>query len=194
MKLLPAIHQTGLSFTEQELPSFNLVMLYDHELAAKAAERITARLLGRCLPETDIHEDRWSFDELAHAAFRNEARELAEPCDLMLVAVADGQALPLEICFWIEHWARTRIQRDAALVLLHGSVDGTLPVGTFQQLSGLDSAANVGKLVVFTSAVALFGAGKPASGSDQPALAFKSTGRPSAHSFDPRPERWGINE
>lgn len=182
MHTLPAIRNKDVSPTNDELPSFNLVLLYDHELTAKAAHRITERLVARSLPESDIHQDCWSFEELAHLHFRNEASELAKACDLMLLATINGQALPREVSSWIEHWNRTRTQKDAAFLFIQVSAGGRVLAGKFQPLFGLHSGSKVLATACGPSA------------SEQPATWCEPARRPQA-CFDSRPERWwGINE
>jgi hypothetical protein len=184
MTTLPAIHHPAVSSPEEELPSFNLVMLYDREPAGKAAQRIIARLLSRCLPETDIHQDCWNFEDLAHAQFRKEASELAKNCDLMLVVTSVEHQLPFEfeVCSWFEDWTCTRIQKDAALVLLRLSSDQTVPARTFEGPLGL---APGGNLAVFTSALGVAAAEECAS---------RATRRPSQLFYSPKPDGWGLNE
>jgi hypothetical protein len=184
MRLLPAIHQAhqaAVSFTEEELPSFNLVMLYDHELTAEAARRIVSGLLGRCLPETDMHEDCWRFEEMAHAQFRQEAWELAKACDLMVLVTTNEEHLPLEVCSWVEQWTRTRSESDSALVFLRISTDGCARTPPLR--CELETARN---LAVFTGTFSLPDSKQRAT-SPKPTLAAAST-------YSRLPERWGLNE
>jgi hypothetical protein len=184
MRLLPAIyqaHQAAVSFTEEELPSFNLVMLYDHEFAAEAARRIVSGLLGRCLPETDMHEDCWRFEEMAHAQFRQEAWELAKACDLMVLVTMNEEHLPLEVCSWVDQWTRTRSESDAALVFLRISTERYATTPPLP--CGLETAPN---LAVFTGTFSLPDS-KQCFISPEPAFAASTP-------YSRIPDRWGINE
>jgi hypothetical protein len=182
MNLLPAIRQASVPFTkeeQEELPSFNLVMLYDDELVARAARRIVSALLGRCLPETDMHEDFWRFEEMAHPQFRHEAWDLAKGCDLMVLVTMNEQHLPLEVCSWIEQWTRTRVEGDAALVFLRISSDGCARTPPLR--CGLETAPN---LAIFTGTFSLPDS-KQCAVLPEPAASIPSSRIP---------ERWGINE
>jgi hypothetical protein len=178
MRTLPAKDLKVAFPVEEELPSFNLVMLYDHELAAKGAQRSIAALLGRCLPETDTHQDSWRFEDLAHAQFRKEASELARACDLMVLVTLNENQVPFEVSSWIEHWTCNRNKKDAALVLLRVSADESMPASMFEPPFGLPASPS---LAVFTSALGLAATSRP-------------TRSPSDLCYEPRPDGWGINE
>jgi hypothetical protein len=181
MRTLPAIRHDNDSFANEELPSLNFVFLYDNEHAANAAHRVISPLLGRCLADTDVHQDSWRFEELVHPQFRNEAWELAKGCDLMLVVTMNEELLPLEVCSWIEHWAQARTQKDAALILLRISTDSC--TSKAPPLCELPRARN---LAIFLATFSVSGS-TPSAISREPARAVSTL-------CSRVPERWGINE
>jgi hypothetical protein len=102
--------------TSSPVQPFNLVIIHDDHRAARFAENIVLRLLGKCLPSIDIHKDEWTSSELAHPEFAREATELAAGCDMLVIATAAPEGLSSEISSWVRPWLQTRSKMDTALV------------------------------------------------------------------------------
>lgn len=168
-----------LSRIESTRP-FNLVLIYDEENAAAEARRLLGPLLSISLRGLEIHRDELSFTELGHPQLQGETLEITAECDLLTVATVNGESLPATVTSWLNLWVQSRTQKEAVLVSVVGSADGSLlGSGVHQHLQGV---------------------------ADGYGLAFFSTGFltqlscEGAHKLDelyrhaPRPERWGINE
>ena len=178
---MSAVFHNKAYFQREELPPLNVVLLRDHDLAGKAAQRLVERVLLPLLHQSEVHQDYWSFEELAHPQFRQEALELAKSCDLIVLATL-GEILPVSISLWIEDWTQTRIQKDAAFVYLTAYRD--MPAAVHEQFSDLRGMDN---LAVFTSTLGL-------PGSELQGVVPGRSRTQSLSAFLPRPERWGINE
>ncbi len=165
---------------------FNIVLIYDHDLAASESRRVIDRLLAKCLPDLDIHRDELSFAEITHPELRGETVELAAECDLFILATITGEGLPAEILGWVNLWLASREDKETALVCLVGSPTGeTLESVVHQHLQRI---AVQHELAFFSSSF-LAKPGRIASD-----LGGSGFGKAHENHYDPRPEAWGINE
>jgi hypothetical protein len=159
-----------------EGPPFHLVLLHDHEMAAKAAQQTILRLVTCPLRQTELHQDQWTFEELSHTQFQEEALEMARSCDLMVVATAARENFPFHVQSWITDWTETRSQKDGVFVFLSPAKASFADA----LLSGLGAVEN---LVVFTSILLE---------SKLEAIPRQQVAWIGQH--QPQPEGWGINE
>lgn len=178
MSSTSAVVSRSVAAPRRELPAFNLVLLHDHELAAKAAQQTIRRLLSYPLHQTEVHQDHWTFDELIHPQFHDDALEMARSCDLMLVATVANGSLPFHVRSWIRDWSENRCQKEAAFLFLSRFRDALIDASV--QLAELEASDN---LAVFTGSLLL-----PESAS----IPGRRVVAPARYS--PRPERWGLNE
>src|SRR4051812_9933783 len=103
-----------------------IVVTYDHSVMVNCARKLLNGFLTKWASDVDVHRDEWSFAELEHAIFRNEALELAAPADLLVIAVAGVDDLPLSFSEWFNHWLKMRDHNDTAVILAVGSPNATM--------------------------------------------------------------------
>ena len=166
-----------------------MMLMHDGEMARVEAQRMISRLLARSLTGFDVHHDEIAFSEIAHPEIFAEAVELAERCDLFILATMSGSNLPIEIVAWLHRWFQSRQEKDAAVVCLVGSLQGTVlesPVHLYlQYLTGEHDVS------FFSSAFTIAGEDLKKS--------FETCGvslgmRKVMDRCHTRPEAWGINE
>lgn len=168
---------------------FQMMLMHDGKIALAEARRVIARLLTRSLSGLDVHRDELTFSEIKHPKICAEAAELAEGCDLLILATVNGLNLPDEIIAWLHRWFESRQEKDAAMVCLVGSVPGAGPESPVHLY--LQHLAEQHSLAFFSSAFRLPG---------EDLNTGIERGRPSLRirqvmdRCHPQPEGWGINE
>jgi hypothetical protein len=168
---------------------FQMMLMHDGKRARAEAQRTISRLLAGSLTGFDVHLDEISFSEIAHPEISAEAVELAERCDLFILATVNESNLPNEIVAWLHRWFQSRQQKEAAVVCLVGSSHGAVlgsPVHLY-----LQHLAGEHHLSFFSSAFRMTG--------DDLRRGVERCGISSGMQqvIDrcyPRPEAWGINE
>ena len=159
---------------------FHFVVIYDEQNAAAEARRLLGPFLSISLRGPEIHRDELSFAELGHPELQRETLEMTAECDLLTIATVNGESLATSVMSWLNLWLQSRRQKEAALVSLVGSSDGSLLGSAVHQ--HLQCVADGYGLAFFS---AVFNSTAIRRGNSQLDELYR-------HS--PRPERWGINE
>lgn len=103
-----------------------IVVTYDHSVMVNCARKLLDGFLTKWASDVDVHRDEWSFAELEHEKFRNEALELAAAADLLVIAVTGVNDLPLSFFEWFNTWLKMRHPTETAVVLAVASSTATM--------------------------------------------------------------------
>lgn len=120
MKLLPdklrssATHGTNNPFAAHA-PAVSIVVIFDTPSHLTEARGVLNRLIGTCDPGVTVHADEWSINDLDNARFRQEALELARPCDLFVIA---SDTMSDSVLGFTADWLTGPRDGSAALVLV----------------------------------------------------------------------------
>ena len=77
----------------EALAPLQVVLVYDLAAMATAANGVIGEYFGKFAPDVDAHFDEWSFAELEHRRFAEEALEMAGGCGLMVIATTGREGL-----------------------------------------------------------------------------------------------------
>jgi hypothetical protein len=105
-------------FDLDEMPRFNVVILYEDGPAGRRAKRLYDKLNHELGDECDFNLKLWNFQVLAIPEFGESAMEAAAQADLVILSLHGKAGLPAEIKQWIETWTGQIIDRTSALVAL----------------------------------------------------------------------------
>jgi hypothetical protein len=101
-----------------DMPRFNVVILYEDGPAGRSAKRFYDKLIHELGGECDFNLELWSFQVLGIPEFGESATEAADQADLLILSLHGKAGLPAEIKQWIETWTGQIIDRTPALVAL----------------------------------------------------------------------------
>ena len=106
--------------TSQVAAPLSIVVIFDHPTMASTTRAMLHGFISKWAPDVDVHRDEWTFAELDHPKFRAESLELAKSCDILVIAISEGD---LEVSFleWLDEWALSRRQMATAVILLIAS-------------------------------------------------------------------------
>jgi hypothetical protein len=168
---------------------FQMMLMHDSEMAQAEAQRMISRLMAGSLGGFDVHLDEITFAEIVHPEICAEAVELAERCDLFILATVNGSNLPNEIVAWLHLWFQSRQQKDAAVVCMVGSSQGAVlgsPVHLYlQHLAGEHHLSFFSSAFKMTVDDLKRGVERCGVSSGMQQVIDRCY---------PRPEAWGINE
>jgi len=94
-----------------------VVITYDHHVMADGARKLLNGFFTKWASDIDVHRDEWSFAELEHEKFANEALELAAPADIFVIAVTGVNDLPFSFIEWFNAWLKMRNHKETAVIL-----------------------------------------------------------------------------
>ena len=103
----------------EDEPALNVTMVYEDptslEWTTEMWDRVT-QIAG----DENISFASWSIDSLAWPEMFAEAAFSAAQADVIVIAVAAAERLPIDLCVWIGAWVSRRTRRTGALVALIG--------------------------------------------------------------------------
>jgi hypothetical protein len=99
-----------------DMPRFNVVILYEDVPAGRRAKRLYDKLNHELEDECDFNLKLWNFQVLGIPEFGESAMEAAAQADLVILSLHGKAGLPAEIKQWIETWTGQIIDRTPALV------------------------------------------------------------------------------
>ncbi|MDB6118998.1 MAG: hypothetical protein JWO08_2779 [Verrucomicrobiaceae bacterium] len=115
----PAHSSISKSGGHSDLPSFQVVVLYEGDEAAMRAWKVLVwleRLLGGSL---DLGSNIWSFGSLGQAGFRAASIREGTAADVIIVAAAEAEVLPDQVKRWLETCLASQHGEHALLIALH---------------------------------------------------------------------------
>ena len=121
-----------------DMPRFNVVILYEDGPAGRRAKRLCDKLIHELKDECDFNLKLWNFQVLGIPEFGESAMEAAAQADLVILSLHGKAGLPAEIKQWIETWTGQIIDRTPALVDKPSARGGTAA----STLAYLSSVAN----------------------------------------------------
>jgi hypothetical protein len=137
--------------TTQNAAPLQIVLIFDHPHFATTTRVMMDGFIRKWVPDVDVHRDEWSFTELEHPKCRSEALELAKNCDMLVIALSESD-LPATFMNWLDDWASSRDETEAAVIFLIGS-DIADP-SAFSRCALLPAFAQKHGLAFFTTVLA----------------------------------------
>ena len=93
----------------------NIVLTFDEAENRTSARTLLGKLLFKCAKDLDIHFDEWLIDELEHPHCRNEALDLAQRCDIFVIA---AETISESFIEFVADWLNAKRKSDVGLVLI----------------------------------------------------------------------------
>jgi hypothetical protein len=101
-----------------DMPRFNVVILYEDGPAGRRAKRFYDKLIHELGGECDFNLELWNFQVLGIPEFGASAMEAAAQADMVILSLHGKAGIPAEIKEWIEALTGQIIDRPPALVAL----------------------------------------------------------------------------
>jgi hypothetical protein len=101
-----------------DLPRFNVVVLYEDGPAGARAKGFYDKLIQEFVDECDFNLELWNFQVLGIPEIGESATEAAAQADFIILSLHGKARLPGEIKEWIETWTGQIIDRSPALAAL----------------------------------------------------------------------------
>ena len=136
--------------TAQMAAPLSIVLTFDHPTMAATTRAMLDGFISKWAPDVDVHRDEWTFAELDHPKFRAESLDLAKSCDILVIAVSEGD-LTASFIGWLNEWALSRHQMDTALILLIASNHTALSIRP--RCDSIPAFARNHGLTFFTTAI-----------------------------------------
>jgi hypothetical protein len=128
-----------------DVPRFNVVILYEDGPTGRRAKRFYDKLIHELEDECDFYLELWNFQVLGIPEFGKSAMEAAARADFVILSLHGKAGIPAEIKDWIETWTGKIIDRPPALVALVDKPKargGTVP-STLAYLSSVASRTGI---------------------------------------------------
>jgi len=100
--LLPPLHRNEL--VESDKDTFHAVILYQDADTGKRAKSIAARIHQEMEDERAFELDAWSITLLDQPVFFRMASEQAAEAEVIILSLADGNALTPRVKSWLKAW------------------------------------------------------------------------------------------
>ena len=128
-----------------DMPRFNVVILYEDGPAGRRAKRLCDKLIHELKDECDFNLKLWNFQALGIPEFGESAMEAAAQADLVIVSLHGRAGIPAEIKEWIEALTGQIIDRPPALVALLGKpkAGGGTAASTLAYLSSVANRTGI---------------------------------------------------
>jgi hypothetical protein len=128
-----------------DMPRFNVVILYEDGPAGRRAKRFYDKLIHKLEGECDFNLELWSFQVLGIREFGASAMEAAAQADLVIVSLHGKTGIPAEIKEWIEVLTGQIIDRPPGLVALLGKpkAGGGTAASTLAYLSSVANRTGI---------------------------------------------------
>ena len=139
--------------TAQLAAPLSIVLIFDHPTMAATTRAMLHGFISKWAPDVDVHRDEWTFAELDHPKCRAESLELAKSCDILVIAISEGD-LDVSFIDWLNEWAVSRRQMDTALILLIASNHAA--ISARPRCASIPTFAHKHGLTFFTTAVTPF--------------------------------------
>jgi hypothetical protein len=128
----------------------SIVLIFDHPAMAATTRSVLDGFISKWAHDVDVHRDEWTFAELDHPKFRTEALELAKSCDILVLAVSEGD-LDISFIEWLDEWAVSRHRMETAVILVIASHATT--VSAAPRCASIQTFAHKHGLTFFTTSV-----------------------------------------
>ena len=102
-----------------DLPSFQVVILYDGDEAAMRAWKVLVWLEKVLDGRLDVQSSIWSFRSLEHPGYRAVSIREGTAADVIIVAAAEAEDLPDQAKRWLETCLASQHGEHALLIALH---------------------------------------------------------------------------
>lgn len=121
-----------------------VAVIYSDTVSRDAAIEVVDRLFIQFHWELSFDSSWWGFKYLGHAKISSQAAKAITQADLLLVSIASGQEIPIEMKAWFERHLPRQQRASAALGLLETPRQAGLPSAAaryfedFTSRTGLD--------------------------------------------------------
>jgi hypothetical protein len=136
--------------TSEVAAPLSIVLIFDHPAMAATTRSMLDGFITKWAHDVDVHRDEWTFAELGHPKFRTEALELAKSCDILVIAISEGD-LDVSFVDWLDEWALSRNRMETALILLIPSHATT--VSAVPRCASIQTLAHKHGLTFFSTSV-----------------------------------------
>ena len=169
---------------------FRIVLAFEDSASAQSARTLCERLTSRLGGELRFIQRSWNLQSTAEEEFADGAPALAWPDMIILAMHRADQRVPPAFCEYLEHLARRRHRRAAAVVALFDDAMAPSSSGVAGALEELRAAASHGRFALFVRGAGTTPAttGRGGDITPVPRIDFYQDVRPPA-----RPH-WGLNE